>query len=158
MPRDPVLVNNPFMEETDDKFRKIFFGNTKEKKDSESESEETVKNETSESTEQQISKPSASVGKTSFVPDGDDKSVSENTHKKNISSTAQPVSEKQMKKRLERHNFKIYSTQVQKLRDVAQHLKDVRGDEVKADMSGILRYLVDSLDIEKLTEEYPKRP
>lgn len=157
MPRDPVLVNNPFMEETDDKFRKIFFGNTKEKTEDTSESAAENKEEIHSDNSDEDHSAETPVPASS-VSEKEGKNVSENTHKSDNSATETKPEEQRLKKRLERHNFKIYNTQVQKLRDVARHLKEVRGDEVKADMSGILRYLVDSLDLDQLTEEYPKRP
>lgn len=148
MSKNPVIVNNPFFEETDDKFRKIFFGD-KDNADNDKGSVEEHNETTIQKNQVEINTP-------------------KNTHKKDISkdedhSTSQQETEssfapKPVVKRLERHNFKLYNTQIRRLQEVARKLKDHRGDDVKADMSGILRYLIDTLDDEQILVDYPSRP
>lgn len=143
MSKSNVLVNNPFLEEADDKFREVFFG---------SKSQETSSTQVSESIPSPVQK--API-KEELSSNESVSSPSENVGKPIIKTNL--VENDSSIKKLERHNFKIYNTQINRLKSVAKHIKSVRGDEVKADMSSVLRYLIDSIDIDHMSNNFPKR-
>ena len=158
MAKSNVLVNNPFLEEADDKFREVFFG---------SKSPENPSKEVVESISESKSISNELVVENTIITPSP-MNVSNNNNNNNIISSQKEnivhtktnildLSDDDIIKRLERHNFKIYNSQVSKLRTVAKHLKSSRGDEVKADMSSILRYLIDSIDLDHMTTNFPKR-